>query len=480
MIIYFADRNLNITGNASTSLPGGFRISDDLLSESLETGVNIFTLRISYNDLTREELETKAIAGNFILKSGGHAFSDKENTYDSLFQIIETEFDTKSQELYIYTEDAGLDLLNNIVSAGDQTSKTLEQMLSAYVPSDWTLNLVGTPTDTNSITWDGESTCTERINSIVNLFDCEVYYSFIIERFQITAKVVNVVTKRGNQIATPQLRLDLDIDRIVTKSSIADLATAFSVTGGTPDGGDTPIDLKNYTYSYTDPVTGDVYSVDETTGRMRNTSAMKRWASAIDTDGLIVKTYSYNTTDKAVLAGQARAELQKRSKLNVEYEVDFNRLPDGTAVGDRINIIDEHGKLYLEARILKIETSVANETQTATIGDYILRSPGISAVIEAMAKEFADKVKNGTNGITIGITSSDGNIFHNRAIQTTLVATIFFGEIVINNQSDLEQYFGDTALINWYNLDGQLVQSGFTLNVNSQNKTEKYLVRLVT
>ena len=100
--------------------------------------------------------------------------------------------------------------------------------------------------------------------------------------------------------------------------------------------------------------------------------------------------------------------------------------------------------------------------------------------IEAMAKEFADKVKNGTNGITIGITSSDGNIFHNRAIQTTLVATIFFGEIVINNQSALEQYFGDMALINWYNLDGQLVQSGFTLNVNSQNKTEKYLVRLVT
>ena len=84
MIIYFADRNLNITGNASTSLPGGFRISDDLLSESLESGVNIFTLRVSYNDLTREELETKAIAGNFILKSGGHAFSDKENTYDSL------------------------------------------------------------------------------------------------------------------------------------------------------------------------------------------------------------------------------------------------------------------------------------------------------------------------------------------------------------------------------------------------------------
>mgnify|MGYP000261556161 CR=1 FL=1 len=245
MIIYFADRNLHITGIASTSLPGGFRIYDDLTTEEIESGVNVFTCKIGYNDSSREALESAVSVGRFILKSSGSAFTDKENTYDSLYQIVETEFDTLSQELSIYAEDAGLDLLNKVVGSQQFTSKTLSQMLTAVIPADWTLNLIGTPAGAKTYTWDGENTATERINSIVNLFDSEAYYSFVIERFEVTAKVLNVVPRRGNQKAAVQLRLNFDIDRIVTKTSIADLATAFSVTGGTPDGSEAPINLKN-------------------------------------------------------------------------------------------------------------------------------------------------------------------------------------------------------------------------------------------
>ena len=346
MIIYFADRNLNITGQASTSLPGGFRIMEDLLTEEVDSGVNVFTCKISYNDSNRQELESAVKVGTFLLKSGGTAFTDKENTYDSLYQIVETEFDTLSQELSVYAEDAGLDLLNRVVGETTFSGKTLQQMLNSTKPGDWSLNLIGCPTGTKTITFDGDATATERINSIVNLFSCEAYYSFVIERFKITTKVINVVPKRGNQTAVHQLRLNKDIDRIVTKTSIADLATALVVTGGTPDGSDTPINLKNYTYSYTDPATGDVYTVDKSSGQMRNTSAMKRWASVLDTDGFIFQQYSYDTTNKATLAGQARAELQKLSKAAIEYEVDFVRLPEDVRIGDRINIIDEQGELY--------------------------------------------------------------------------------------------------------------------------------------
>lgn len=477
MIVYFADRNLNITGLASTSLPSGFRISNDKLTEDIDTGVNIFEFSVSYTDGSRQDLEQTVTVGTYILKGGGNAFEDEVNTYDALYQIVETTFDTQSYELSVYAEDAGLDLLNTVVPAATFTSKTLAQMLSATLPYGWTYNLIGAPTSAQSVTYDGESSCTERVDSIANLFGCEVYYSFVIERFVITQKVLNVTPKRGDQDAKIQLRLNKDITRIVTKSSIANLATAFTVTGGTPEGGNTPIDLKNYTYSYVDPDTGDEYEVDKPTGQMRNKSAMARWASILDSDGLLLRQYTFDTTNKATLAGQARAELQKQSKAAVEYEVEFVDL-QGAKVGDRVNIIDEQGELFLDARLLQVETSVTNMTQNATIGDYRIKSSGIADMIKAYAADFAANVKNGLDGVVLSIISSGGNVFHNTPISTTLTATVFYGTAVIDNQTSLENAFGPDAIINWYNYGGSLLGTGFSYVLTSAQNREVITAKL--
>ena len=382
MIIYFCDRQLNILGHASTTLPEGNRISQDKTVEDVETGVNSFECILTWDDSTRSELEDGIVAGNYILKQ-----SDTE--YDSLYQIVETESDTKAQEISLYAEDAGLDLLNTLCPAVTLTNKTITQMLAYFIPSDWTINVQDAPSTTKSNTWDGTSTCTERLRSVVGLWDCELYYSFRVEQLQVKEKILNVVQKRGLQEAIPQLRLNYDIDRIVTKTSIADLVTALAVTGGTPDGTDVPINLVNYTYNYTDPVTGDVYTVDKPTGQMRNLTAMDRWSSAIDKDGLWVGEYTFDTIDKAILAGQARAELQRLCYPAVNYEVDFATLPEDAQIGDRVNIIDDDGGLYLEARLLQIETCEADDTKTATIGEYLLKSSGISDKVQALAEEVA-------------------------------------------------------------------------------------------
>ena len=39
MIVYFADRHMNVLGQASTILPEGMTITDDLKTEDVETGV---------------------------------------------------------------------------------------------------------------------------------------------------------------------------------------------------------------------------------------------------------------------------------------------------------------------------------------------------------------------------------------------------------------------------------------------------------
>ena len=48
MIIYFADRKMNILGRASTNLPKGIRITDDLKTEEVEVGVKVFECDLSY------------------------------------------------------------------------------------------------------------------------------------------------------------------------------------------------------------------------------------------------------------------------------------------------------------------------------------------------------------------------------------------------------------------------------------------------
>ena len=463
MMIYFCDRDLNILGNASTELPDGFRISDDQTVEEIDTGVNTFSCVISYTQDDRADLEPMVAEGNYILKQS--AGGDTDNVYDSVYQIIEVECDTYSQEYSIYAEDAGLDLLNTLCPAVTLTGN-IGYMVQYFLPSNWALNLMEVPTTSQTYTWDGESTCTERLLSVVSLWNCELYYSFAIEGLQITQRIVNVIEKRGNQVAVPQLRLNYDLKKIYWKKSIAELVTALSVTGGTPEGVDVPINLKNYTYSYTDPLTDDVYTVDKATGQMRNTTAMAKWSSAIDPDGLLLGSFEFDTTDKAVLAGQARAYLQRHSQVQVTYEVDFEMLPDDIKIGDRVNIIDDDGELYLEARLLRIETCEAKDTQTATIGEYILRDSGISDKVAQMASELAS-LSNKLSDYKLTITSSNGSDFTTTLVNTTLTANILFRGVRVTanmlDQADLQ--------VNWYNQEtGTRVGVGMTYTITNQQK----------
>lgn len=457
MIIYFCDRQLNILGHASTTLPEGNRITQDRTVEDVETGVNSFECILTWDDDTRSEIEQGIVAGNYILKQS-------DTAYDSLYQIVETESDTKEQEISLYAEDAGLDLLNTLCPAVTLENKTITQMLTYFIPNDWSVNVQDAPSTTKSNTWDGTSTCTERLRSVVGLWNCELYYSFRIEQLQVKEKILNVVQKRGLQVAIPQLRLNYDIDRIVTKTSIADLVTALAVTGGTPDGNSNPINLVGYSYSYTDPVTGDVYEVDTGTGQMRNLTAMDRWSSAIDQDGLWVGEYSFDTTDKATLAGQARAELQRLCYPAVNYEVDFATLPEDAQIGDRVNIIDDNGNLYLEARLLQIETCEADDTKTATIGEYLLKTSGISEKVQALATEFAGWVDM-ISDYSLTITSSNGDDFTSTLINTTLTANVLYR----GTSCTSAQLTQDGLVVKWYDINGTLLGTGLTYTITNQS-----------
>ena len=394
MIVYFADRKMNILGMGSTELRKGLTIANDKKTEEIETGVAIFECDIPYDSSTREKVNACAEVGNYILRK-----NDDENEF---YTIIESEIDTKKQVVYIYAEDDGMDLLNDVVGAyeADKAYPISHYINKFSAGSGFVIGRNEVSSLTRKLSWDGESTAAARLASVATQFDgCEISYSFDIKGLFVTKKYINIYKQRGKDIGI-QLRLNQDIDSITTSKSIANLATALECTGGTPENSENPITLKNYTYD-----DGDFY-VDGTV--LKSRTALKKWArylwrteQAQASGGHIVKQFSYDTTSPATLCSHARTELKKAREIEVNYAVDLKKLPENVKIGDRVNIIDDEGGLYLSTRILKLEVSVAEKEQTATLGEYLIKGSGIAQKVADLAAQFAKNSVSATRALAI-------------------------------------------------------------------------------
>lgn len=385
MIIYFADRKMNILGYASDRLKKGYIIQDDNKTEDVETGVAIFECTIGYNSATLQDLDQCMEVGNYILRS-----NDGEKEF---YTIIESERDTKDQTIYIYAEDAGMDLLNEVVGpyAADK-AYDIEYYINKFaIDSGFEIGINEIPDLTRTLSWDGDATATERIASVATQFDnAEISYSFETKGLIITHKYINIYKKRGKDSGI-QLRLNREIDRIIVNKSIANLATGLEVTGGTPEGQDSAITLKGYTYD-----DGDMY-VSGT--KLLSRDALAKWSRYVwDKEpgkvegytGHIVRRYSYDTTSQPELCAHAVTELKNLSKIEVNYEIEISEFPENLKIGDRADIVDDNGEVYVSSRILKLETSVTGRSRKATLGDYIIKDSGISEKIEQLAEQFAN------------------------------------------------------------------------------------------
>jgi len=382
VIIYFANRSMEIQGSASTGLPGGFTIVEDTKTEEIETGVAVFECRVKFDEENRLQLEAMCEAGNYLLRSDGDL--------NEFYTIIEVEVDTKEQTVYLYAEDAGMDLLNEVCPAYEATANhDVAWYIKRYTAdSGFEIGINEVPDLVKKLKFASEQTATARLTEIAEGFGgFEISYSFAISGMEVTHKYINIYQERGKDVAD-QLRLNQDIDRITTKKSVANLATALSCTGGTPKGKKDPITLQGYTYD-----DGDFF-VD---GKLlKSRQAVAQWsryawevADASDWQGYHIRQYTYDTTSQATLCSKAVKELKKLRQMEVNYEVEINNLPEGIRIGDRINIVDDGGALYLSARILKLETSICDQKQTATLGEYLLKGSGISAKVEELAEKFA-------------------------------------------------------------------------------------------
>lgn len=384
MIIYLADRHMNIVATCSNNLPKGLKFQNDLKAEDVESGVATFSVDILYDEEDAVKTAQYCESGNYVI-----VYDDNEE--NGFYTIIEAENDRKEHRINIYAEDGGLDLLNEVV---DAYTADAPHPIAFYVEkfsydSGFEIGLNEVSDLNRTLSWTGQDTCTARILSVANSFDAEIGFSFTVKNMTITHKYINIYKKRGNENVA-QLRLNTDIDNIIVKSSISDLTTCLIPSGGTPEGSEYPITLAGYSYD-----DGDIY-VNEL-GWIASRTALAKWSryqweTYGSYGGHIVKYYSYDTTSQSELCNRSISYLKKYYDIIYNYEVDIAILPDNVRIGDTINIIDENGELYLNARVLKLETSSCDKTATATLGDFLIKSGGISEKVKMMAEQFKDYV----------------------------------------------------------------------------------------
>lgn len=387
MILYFADRKMNILGQASTSLPEGVIISNDRKTEEVDEGVAILEFDLEYDPEWRKKAETWTEAGNYILRKDG---DDRE-----FYTIISREKDPVNGSVNdIYAEDAGLDLLNEVVGAykADKAYSAEFYIKKFSYDSGFEVGVNEVSNLTRKLSWDGEATATERLLSVATQFDnAEISFSFDVDRMSVVHKYINIFKRRGVNSGV-QLQIGREIKKIRIKDTIEDLATAYVCTGGIPDGKDDPITLAGYKYD-----DGDFY-VEGT--HLNSRKALQKWSryqiktETGDNVGHIVKTFSYDTTSQSELCNRAVSSLKKICDVNTTYEVELSYLPQGTKIGDTVYIIDHTGELYLSSRLLKIETSVCDNTKTAELGKYSVKSSGVSEELRELADAFAKVAQN--------------------------------------------------------------------------------------
>ena len=396
MIIYFADRAMNILGSASTGLPKGLIITNDKKTEEISEGVAIFECNLDYNFVNpdedeEQEVDVKKLAavGNFILKQSA------DSSEVEVYTIIDSTIDPIQRDASIYAEDAGLDLLNEVVGkyAADKAYNIAYYINKFAYDSGFEIGINEVSNLTRKLSWDGEDTATKRLLSVATQFDnAEIGFGFKVENMAVTGKYINVYKNRGNDSGVT-LTVGKEVSGFRIKSSIADLATAYRCTGGTPEGSENPITLNGYKYD-----DGDFYVEGS---YVKSRKALEKWSRyQIKTEknkndvGHIVKSFTYDTTSKSELCNRAVSSLKKICDEAVTYEVELLYLPDGVKVGDTVSIVDDDDNIYLTARLLKLEMSESNDTKEAELGDYVRQGSGIDAKVMELAERFEKIAKN--------------------------------------------------------------------------------------
>ena len=373
MTLYFADRSLNILGTITDNQDGDLYFINDSHTEEIGAGIAILSFTVPMNDNNRSDVTALTKAGNYILRNN--------NNRTEFYTIIERNSSSGRDIRSVYCENAGMDLLNDICDPYEALdAMPIEQYVKMFTyDSGFKLGINEISNLSRKLKWESSMTSTARLLSLATQFDnAEITFEFVIQGLKVVEKKINIFKKIGSDNGI-ELRVGKELNSIEVKESVAGLLTAVKAKGGTPEGeNQSPITLIGFEYD-----DGDYYLQN---GVLKSRTAFNRWSRFLfekdtqvwDHSGHIIGEYSYDTLSQSELCNRALAYLKPKTDVVTTFEVDIAYLPDGCGLGDRVNVIDAKGDLYLSSRILKIETSDGGRTRVATLGDTLDKNPTLA------------------------------------------------------------------------------------------------------
>ncbi|ALX88165.1 phage tail protein [Lacticaseibacillus paracasei] len=390
---YFTDRKYNQLGIASTDeLTSSSVIAIDDIGgqegdyQSVEGGYRSYIATLHFSPDQSAQVKEMAKVGNFVLFKGRAG----ESVWTT---ILSSEHDPLAGTNTFVAEDASIDLINGTVGAyAASSAMTIAQYIELFAgDSGFVIGYNEIPDLTRTLKWDSDdSSILTRILSVATQFGVELSFRFEVRGLSVIGKYIDIRKHIGGN-KDIYLRVDTDLNKIVTTSDIADLCTAIAGTGGTPEGSNDPITLKGY--HWIDPNGRYVLGDD---GVLRDPIALRTWSRLLSNsnpdpkDAHITRTKTYEATTQATLLQSVLSDLEKFNHPAVNYEVDIAKLPDNVSIGDTVYLVDEDEQLFLSARVLELTYSYSNKSGTATLGDYLIQA----SQVDPAYRELADQLKN--------------------------------------------------------------------------------------
>lgn len=418
---YFTDRQFRPLGIVSTSGKSIIKISDD---EEVESENGRISLKMTLHFSPEETAIVKKMAelGNFVVyqhEDGDQIFATiMEKTHDPLNGTHE-----------IVCEDAGLDLLNEVVGVLKPASP---QKISWYINSTladagFTIHKNEVSNLTRTIHFDSDQTALERLNSICSEFGCMFKLWFEFDNLEVTNKYIDIVKELGEE-KDITLRVGKNVNNIVVSGNVYDLMTAVKPFGGTPENSETPISL--YGYKWTDP--DGRFKVDSTTGTVIDTQESAKWSRVFNsTRGLHTRVMSYETTDKAKLVALAIQTLEQYSTPAINYDVDCIITDEDIKIQDTVFIVDENEELYLSGKILTITRSRTENSVVITLGDFLVQEDNMNQKLIDLANKLEQQL-NASTPLVVSIASSQ-QFFVNGQGSITLTASVKKGALNVTD-----------------------------------------------
>lgn len=422
MDFYITNREFKLQTITSTSGKCDFPVVSATDDITLETASRRMTLELAFTYDNTKIIKELVAVGNYVLYKDVHNKS-------VWMTILKVTHNPLTGIRTLECENASMDLLNESVEAYEATGQhnIVFYIEKFTLDSGWEIGVNEVSNLRRTLSWDGDATALERIQSVATQFDnAELEFSFEFKGNQLVKRKIDIYKKRGRDTDF-KLYVNKDINSIESTTDIYQLVNAIRPYGGTPEGKDQPISLRGYNWSDPD----GRFKLNSEKGILMDTQNVKMWSRTNTENNYFLQHKSWTTTDQKELLDTTINWLKQYSQPIETYTVDIANLPFDLQVGDYISIVDENEELYLKSRVQKLTYDYTDNSVQADLSDFVRLESGLSQQLQDLANQFQNNI-NASVPYVVDIESS-APFFVNGEGTITLSAKITKGNLDVTN-----------------------------------------------